>query len=174
MVGKKIFEQVFTSNNPQTVEIVEIIDQAPSSEYVEFETTPKPQTGNQHQLKAGTISPALKVVKPSLLYQITVSPMKKTHGRNGKSISAPSSGDNASWSYRWKLERTEKAVMAKATRIGADIVSRLRGRRWTRAEVSLSVSSRRRNSNCNLPLNLFSKSYAIQAKNSMKKEQAYE
>ena len=34
-------------------------------------------------------------------------------------------------------ERTEKAVMAKATRIGADIVSRLRGRRWTRAEVSL-------------------------------------
>ena len=36
-----------------------------------------------------------------------------------------------------KLERTEKAVMAKATRIGADIVSRLRGRRWTRAEVSL-------------------------------------
>ncbi|HBP7891474.1 TPA: hypothetical protein L6J90_004747, partial [Escherichia coli] len=28
-----------------------------------------------------------------------------------------------------KLERTEKAVMAKATRIGADIVSRLRGRR---------------------------------------------
>ena len=31
-----------------------------------------------------------------------------------------------------KLERTEKA-----TRIGADIVSRLRGRRWTRAEVSL-------------------------------------
>ncbi|EOU0025210.1 hypothetical protein ACNERO_003278, partial [Escherichia coli] len=30
-----------------------------------------------------------------------------------------------------------KAVMAKATRIGADIVSRLRGRRWTRAEVSL-------------------------------------
>lgn len=36
-----------------------------------------------------------------------------------------------------KLERTEKAVMAKATRIGADIVSRLRGRRWTRSEVSL-------------------------------------
>ncbi|MEX9067302.1 hypothetical protein AB8H14_22915, partial [Salmonella enterica] len=36
-----------------------------------------------------------------------------------------------------KLERTEKAVMAKATRIGTDIVSRLRGRRWTRAEVSL-------------------------------------
>lgn len=34
-----------------------------------------------------------------------------------------------------KLERTEKAVMAKATRIGADIVSRLRGRRWTRAEI---------------------------------------
>lgn len=36
-----------------------------------------------------------------------------------------------------KLERTEKAVMAKATRIGADMVSRLRGKRWTRAEVSL-------------------------------------
>lgn len=64
-----------------------------------------------------------------------------------------------------KLERTEKAVMAKATRIGADIVSRLRGRRWTRAEVSLfGKFLRRRNSNCNLPLNLFSKSYAIQAK----------
>ncbi|EBW0356516.1 hypothetical protein AR873_21525 [Salmonella enterica subsp. enterica serovar Hadar] len=36
-----------------------------------------------------------------------------------------------------KLERTEKAVMTKATRIGAEMVSRLRGRRWTRAEVSL-------------------------------------
>ncbi|HDX5341607.1 TPA: hypothetical protein ROI66_000449 [Citrobacter sedlakii] len=36
-----------------------------------------------------------------------------------------------------KLERTEKAVMAKATRIGAEMVSRLRGKRWTRAEVSL-------------------------------------
>ncbi|EHN1271673.1 hypothetical protein KHR68_004254 [Salmonella enterica subsp. enterica serovar Senftenberg] len=36
-----------------------------------------------------------------------------------------------------KLERTEKAVMAKATRIGADMISRLRGKRWTRAEVSL-------------------------------------
>lgn len=36
-----------------------------------------------------------------------------------------------------KLERTEKSVMAKATRIGADMVSRLRGKRWTRAEVSL-------------------------------------
>ncbi|EMD7027088.1 hypothetical protein R4V27_002888 [Salmonella enterica] len=36
-----------------------------------------------------------------------------------------------------KLERTEKAVMTKATRIGAEMVSRLRGRRWTRAELSL-------------------------------------
>ncbi|EEG5551310.1 hypothetical protein G3A76_004214 [Salmonella enterica subsp. enterica] len=36
-----------------------------------------------------------------------------------------------------KLERTEKAVMTKATRIGAEMVSRLRGRRWARAEVSL-------------------------------------
>ncbi|EAR6265440.1 hypothetical protein DBR69_05825 [Salmonella enterica subsp. enterica serovar Newport] len=36
-----------------------------------------------------------------------------------------------------KLERTEKAVMTKATRIGAEMVSRLRGRRWTRAEVYL-------------------------------------
>ncbi|EDK9262272.1 hypothetical protein GHL18_19685 [Salmonella enterica] len=35
------------------------------------------------------------------------------------------------------LERTEKAVMTKATRIGAEMVSRLRGRRWTRAELSL-------------------------------------
>ncbi|EKF5088360.1 hypothetical protein OZP40_003638 [Salmonella enterica] len=36
-----------------------------------------------------------------------------------------------------KLERTEKSVMTKSTRIGAEMVSRLRGRRWTRAEVSL-------------------------------------
>ncbi|EIM0130250.1 hypothetical protein LMM50_004450 [Salmonella enterica] len=36
-----------------------------------------------------------------------------------------------------KMERTEKAVMTKATRIGAEMVSRLRGRRWTRAEVYL-------------------------------------
>lgn len=36
-----------------------------------------------------------------------------------------------------KLERSEKAVVDKARRIGADLISRLRGKRWTSAEVSL-------------------------------------
>lgn len=36
-----------------------------------------------------------------------------------------------------KLERTERAITTKASRIGANIPSRMTGRRWTKAELFL-------------------------------------
>ncbi|MGK6932806.1 hypothetical protein I8X65_00024630 [Escherichia coli] len=60
-----------------------------------------------------------------------------------------------------KLERTEKAVMAKATRIGADIVSRLRVEDdGQEPKYHFSKFSAEEIAMRNLPLNLFSKSYA--------------
>lgn len=74
-----------------------------------------------------------------------------------------------------KLERTEKAVMAKATRIGADIVSRLRGRRWTRAEVSLFGKFSAEEIAIATCRSIYSvRAMRYKLKNSMNKEQAYE
>ena len=130
MVGKKKIRagihQVTIRKPSETVEIID--SSALPPEYVEFETTIKAdKLAIKHQLKAGINIPGaqLKVGKQTPWEKWEVDFLREVAATMPVEVIAE------------KLERTEKAVMAKATRIGADIVSRLRGRRWTRAEVSL-------------------------------------